>query len=755
MKIIIEEYQYPVEVVKDILWEGAFQTVDGMVSINYVGYYFNSRKEVNDCVFILPKVLLEEGPDGKDLVFGRYAPESIVNMDASSPLTTGERELIYRFSVWIYRALCVFRKLNKESKIIYQRQVSMMGKGRLRKSATLLDVLLSLLQFQKDNRDFFLFTVKNLHSGFYKINWTRTIAITKAVVDEGNPAYLNPVNKRRMVNFDEELLVIFYSILNRIHEQYGFPAPIDMGYELITGKRFDRYVKGYGKIRLNAIKYKYFSDTALRLWELCMAYFDQPRQIDVKADRREYLLAKNFNIVFESIIDDLVGEKNPPAGLKAQEDGKRVDHLYHYQSLITGEPDKEVYYIGDSKYYKSGNSIGRESVYKQFTYARNVIQWNLNLFLDNPDVAAQSDFNEYGKFGKLRDDITEGYNVIPNFFISARMVIDSAGRLSYADDIHEADKKANVFNSRQFENRLFDRDTLLVAHYDVNFLFIIALYARDNPSQKTKWKTSVRKMFREKIQAMLKERFDFYAMTPRADVDAEQFLRDNFQLSLGKVYTPYGNKGAHSYYSLALDKDARFKDENDAVKGRLEQGFVIAECPLGTDPATVVSGEAPVATPPVPKRFLTHHWIENYLEKYFLAGCCKDAAHRSWILGRSKSKRADLYNVRLGKRTGAVVADAALTRSPKFLVLYDITSPSTYSVYRIKSGMRCEKDKMIKMGYASAQCDYYCYVLEEEVSLGDLDVPQLIAERKREKGGDFKPGAPIYLKGGELIGFRR
>ena len=182
---------------------------------------------------------------------------------------------------------------------------------------------------------------------------------------------------------------------------------------------------------------------------------------------------------------------------------------------------------------------------------------------------------------------------------------------------------------------------------------------------------------------------------------------------------------------------------------------MIAECPLGTDPATVVSGEAPVATPPVPKRFLTHHWIENYLEKYFLVGCCKDAAHRNWILGRNKIKRSDLYNVRLGKRAGAVVADAALTRSPKFLVLYDLASPSSYTVYRIKSGMRCEKDKMIKMGYTSAQCDYYCYVLEEEVSLGDLDVPQLIAERKREKGSDFKPGAPIYLKGGELIGYRR
>ena len=48
-----------------------------------------------------------------------------------------------------------------------------------------------------------------------------------------------------------------------------------------------------------------------------------------------------------------------------------------------------------------------------------------------------------------------------------------------------------------------------------------------------------------------------------------------------------------------------------------------------------------------------------------------------------------------------------------------------------------------------------CYILDEEVTLGDLDIPALIAERKREKGADFKPGAPIYLKGGELIGFRR
>ncbi len=756
MKVIIEEYQYPAEAVRDVLWEGAFQTVDGRVSINYVGYYFNPRKEVNDCVFILPKVLLESGPDGKDQVFGKYAPEDIVNMGESSPLTAAEREFVYGFSVWIYRALSVYRKANPESGIVYQRQTATMGRGRRRKSSTLLDIILSLLQFQRDHRDFFLFTVKNLHAGFSRINWTRTITTTRAVMDAGRPVYADPVNRRRVVNFDEELLVIFYSILNHIHEQFGFPAPVDVGYELIAGRAFDRYVRGYGKARLRAIKYKYFSDTALRLWDLCWAYFDQPGAVDVRADRQEYLLAKNFNIVFEAIIDELVGERDIPAGLKEQEDGKRVDHLFLYQGLMTDDPNREVYYIGDSKYYKSGNPIGHESVYKQFTYARNVIQWNLNLFLDSADDDVQKDLGAYGKFGKLRDDTTEGYAVIPNFFISARLVKDTSGWPNYAaDDIREASGKEAVYRSRQFENRLFDRDTLLVARYNVNFLFVVALYARNSPARKAKWKSYVRQMFRKKIQAMLKEQFDFFAMTPRADVDAEQFLRENFQLVLGKVYAPFGNGGAHTYYSLALDRDERFRDENAAVRGWLEQGFLVAECPLGADPATVVTVEAATVTPPVPKRLLTHHWIETYLEKYFLVGCCKDAAHRGWILGRSKAKRSDLYNVRLGRRTGAVVADAALTKSPKFLVLYDFADPSAYAAYRIKGGMRCTREKMLRMGYASASGDYYCYVLDEEVSLGDLDVPRLLDERAREKGGDFRPGAPIYLKGGELIGYRR
>ena len=57
MRILIEEYQYNVADVKDIL-QGidALENVEGRVSIHYVGYYYNTL--LKDCVFILPKVLL-------------------------------------------------------------------------------------------------------------------------------------------------------------------------------------------------------------------------------------------------------------------------------------------------------------------------------------------------------------------------------------------------------------------------------------------------------------------------------------------------------------------------------------------------------------------------------------------------------------------------------------------------------------------------------------------------------------------------
>ena len=585
MRILIEEYQYDVAGIKDILYGiDALENVEGKVSVHYVGYFYNTL--LKDCVFILPKVLLKD-VEGKELVFGKYQPGDIANLDENNPLDAVERNFIYKFSVWIYRAIVVYKNDKRnDTDIVYHSQFAQVGNGQRRLSNTYLDILLSLLQFNRDNRSFFLFIVKNLHSGLDKINWTRTIGTQTAIVQDGRPVYVKPVNKRRQINFDEELLVVFFSILNYIGETYGFPKETCCQFQLITGKRFETYLKGFGRTRLRQIKYKYFSDKALRLWQLCYAFFDEARQVLITTEQREYLLVKNFHIVFEAIIDELVGDNPLPDGMgKRQEDGKIVDHLFTARSLIESE-NKQTYYIGDSKYYKMGHELGSESVYKQYTYARNVIQWNLDIF--NSGKTTESGI-------RLRDDVTEGYNIIPNFFVSAKM--DEG--FDYANDgIGRTDRKKNHHKQVQFNNRLFDRDTLLLFHYDVNFLFVLSLYARNNAGQKEQWKQKVRGRFRTEIQEWLQRDYDFYAMKAHPDVDGEEYIKTHFKELLGKVYTPFVDE---KVYSLALDTttDAN-RAENGQLLSELRKYFFVADCKLGEQPGQVLrkpmsEGYSPVA----------------------------------------------------------------------------------------------------------------------------------------------------------------
>lgn len=571
MHILIEEYQYNVADVRYVL-QGldTLENVEGKVSVHYVGYFYNVS--LGDCVFILPKVLLKD-VDGRELVFGKYSPSDIIVVNEESPLEKIERDFIYKFAVWIYRAIVVYKN-NKynDSTIVFQKKIAQVGRGSHRKSNTFLDILLSLIQFNKDNQSFFFFVLKNIHAGYNKINWTRTISTTTAIIQEGNAVYLNPVNKKRKINFDEELLVIFFSILNYIGDTYGFSKNINCNLELIQGKKFEKYLKGYGKIRLLQIKYKYFSDKALQLWKLCYAFFDESRQVFVNTDQKEYLLVKSFHIVFEAIIDTLIGDNPLPDGMdKKQEDGKIVDHLYTAKSLIEGESGN-TYYIGDSKYYKMGNELGKESVYKQYTYARNVIQWNLNIF-SHGDVPTSG--------VKLRDEETEGYNIIPNFFISARM----DEKFDYGNDgIKETDRKNNRYMSKQFDNRLYDRDTLLLFHYDVNFLFVLSLYAKNNGGEQRKWKEKIRKRFREEIQSWLQQDFEFYAIKPRPTVNVKTYIETHFRQVLGKVYTPFDEE---DIFSLALEKsDVK---NNEELLAELAKAFYVSPCSLGTNPNEVLS----------------------------------------------------------------------------------------------------------------------------------------------------------------------
>lgn len=791
MRILIEEYQYKYEDVCDVLKGlGVLQDVEGKVSLSYVGYYFNDDPDVNDCVFILPKVLLE-GEFGKEKVFGHIEPKDLIKAEDCKDLTTEEHTFIYNLSVWIYRAITVFRDHEfdrvedgkRQSSIVLYKQAPMMGHTRKRKANTFLDVLLTLQEWNKRNESFVMFIVKNLHSGYNKINWTRTISRSQAVIQESirgtrrqDVSYLNPINKKRQINFDEELLVIYYSILQHMHDKYGFPVSINVNFPLIRGDKFKRYIDSYGKRRLKQIKYKYFSDKALELWELCYVFFDRPDNIMLNVDQREYLLVKSFHIVFEAIIDELIaGDQKLPKELKDQPDGKRVDHLYQYQELTNNDKNDNIYYIGDSKYYKRGNSLGKESIYKQFTYARNVIQWNIDLFNDGKA-------EEKSGHVKLRDDVTEGYNIIPNFFISANQnVLRPEDDIKLIDsDKEESKRRQQYYLSRQFENRLFDRDTFLLAHYDVNFLFVVALYGRNNAASKVQWRNKVRRMFRTEIQQMLKENFEFYAMTAKSDVSPDTYIRENFQQVLGKVYHPFDNREGsdQQYFSLALRKpekesnpevSAKISNENEAVMFALRQAFYIAKCPLGVDPKTLPEDIMPkVEARPhdeIPKEYLTMHHLEQYPDATFLIGGFNGVNQLNWIFSRRGGKRDDAYNVRIGKDVhGGVIKSRENIRHAKFVILYEFEKEDkgVYKAFRVKNVGELTKQQMIDTGYINPRHDaYLCYFFDEEITLGEFDIKKIIeadrmkheADSKQKK--EYAEGQPVYMSGKELINFRK
>lgn len=753
MRILFEGYTYKHSEVEQTLVGLGYNENKGEVKIEHVGYFYNSL--LQDCVFILPKVLLKQvGDDQK--VFGKYSPMDFMNVtslkDNSVIESEEERNFIYGFAVWIYRAIVVYKeKKGNDTSIIYETKKVDVGSGKKRFSNTYLDIILQLIEFNKQNKNFFFYMLKNIHSGLNKINWTRTISKNRAIIQEGTPIYINPVNKKKQINFDEELLVIFFSILKYMSDKYGFRTEIVCQYELITGKKFEHYLNNYGKIRLRQIKYKYFSDKALELWELCYAFFEKTKQIPITTSQKEYLLAKDFDRVFEAIIDDLVGDNPLPDGMvKKQDDGKIVDHLYTEQSLIeNNNPNDKTYYIGDSKYYKIDNEITSEAIAKQFTYARNVVNWCFSVF--GPDSITPSGV-------KLRDNITEGYNILPNFFISAKM----DKNFSYQNDgIDRISRRMQRHQSKHYENRIFDRDTLFIYHYDVNFLFIISLYGRDSKPQIEGWKKKIRNKFKLDIQNWLQEDYDFYAMKSKGNaLDGEQVINENFKMLTGKLFRPYEDS---EIYSLSLKRE-KGKDTRDSDEYHLlEEHFVIVPIKqLGDNPQEELNeklatyrSEHPYL--PIPQSMLPLYPLERYKNENFVIGLYHDQAHWNWITG-ANDKGTLIYNVRLDpNRDGSLKKTTIRNKRVKFAFLYEEgkEKSNVYHVFRVHDYAVMTEDRMRKAEYPTEpKGDYFIFRFDEEITFGNIDIASLI-EDKRNLDAEYKYGTPIFKSGEELLEYRK
>ena len=531
MIILFEEYHYKTEDLSKFLTERYYFPINGIESkINFVGYYFNPQINdgKGDVVIIFPKVFINK----HNLAFDEFTPESLINptFETTQRLTeTGKDKLIFEISTWLYRAIQQFNKRHFYNSISENQFINQIVTNLDENSSTELDIILSLLRFHKENQNLFTLIAKTAHSQQNKINWHKTINKKQPIIHNNQPIYVDLATTRKRVNDDEELLILFYSTLNHIKEKYAFNFQIPQNYNLIKGHQFETVLRRGCRL-LKSIKYKYFSDKMICLYNLLFTYFERSERTQSKKQIEEILLIKDFNIVFEDMIDDLIGDSTLFSELKNHADGKQVDHIYKYKSLLI---EDEIYFVGDSKYYKPQNSVGKNSKAKQFTYARNVIQYNIDLF-------NKRDLDQRIRY---RENETEGYNITPNFFISAFVNKDFDFSKSY---LNETGKPIMQFH---FENRLFDRDTLFVQSYNINFLFVLSAYLSRNSTLKNNFKKDTQKIFREKLVAFINEKYQFYKVKPNEDI----FLDKHFKLLNGKVYKP---SQLEDELILAFEKDS-------------------------------------------------------------------------------------------------------------------------------------------------------------------------------------------------------
>ena len=576
MKLFFEQYPYPPSIIKGILDKELYTDYNGLKVIPYVGYYYAPElldKNGNisgDSVFILPKVFLTPGRlEGENkvqlLAFGKYKPEDIIDVDTEEILSHRDNEVIFGLSTWLYQAIAHFVNRNQSSEITKESFIQNVVSTRGDEDETFLDIVLSLLKFHKEHKNLFTYITILNSSGKSTINWEKTINKTTAILTKkGIPFYPTTIAKEKTINFDEDLVVLFYSVLNYLKTKYQYRVERKIEYKLLKPNKVHQLIEtGKGIRILNSIRRKYFTDELVALWNLLRVFFYKAHKIANKKYSEEKLLVRNFNIVFEDMIDQLIGDSKEDllsGKLKEQDDGKRIDHIYKDTSLI---PNSDIYFIGDSKYYLDGNKPTGSAFFKQYTYAKNVIQVCMNIF----DGGEGKE-----KLGSLRyvDVKTEGYNITPNFFIRGN--ISDFNNVNYSDLGLQNETPENIddYRSTQWKDRLFDRDTLILQSYNINFLYVLSSYVTN--SSDIGIKKLIHKKFRKDIIKTLNQNYLFYKITPK---DLDSFIEKHFRLLHGKMYR--GND-EDNFIWLALESNkTNFEEIKIKILSDIKEDSLVAE----------------------------------------------------------------------------------------------------------------------------------------------------------------------------------
>lgn len=530
MKVLFEGVTYPEDLIKSYFNDRFHITETKGCRITSVGYCYNNQHQV---CYILPKLFI-------DIIKKQYYSNSDIpyielaqgNFDLN--LISSEHIKEFKaFLILFYKSLKKYKIRKKDTYLLKENNLTLISSfGQY--DFSFLDLLLSIIDFYKTHRNTIIFTQKQIQKKAHnKINWSKTIRTSIPFFIDGNPIYEKVSARHKIIHTEEDLMVLFESIVYYIKNQYNLHVTLNNTYEVIKGQKFQK-VLDKGVKPLKKIKYKYFSDTMKSIYDMVELFLSKSSKAEKSKNSEDYIIINSYHQVFEDMVDKLLTSQKSItteneialSKLKNNKDGKIIDHIFSFKDLLSD--DSTIYYIADSKYYIPSNTIGDNSVYKQFTYAKNTIQLNIDLL-----NKAKSNIPIY-----YRDQLTEGYNITPNFFIKG-----SLSNLSNTDPdlkvIKNSDNTIKTEHSYHFKHRLFDRDTLLIIHYSINYMYVLDRYVNSNALTLKKEQDYIYNFIRKtSIEYLNSDQFNFKLKVVNfTNLEALQdFVNTNFKLLHGKVF---------------------------------------------------------------------------------------------------------------------------------------------------------------------------------------------------------------------------
>lgn len=498
--------------------------------LDIVGYYYRHNPDgKGEPVFVLPKVFCGESSDEAKPIHVDFTDDDACERIDNSIMKKWNAKDFNELSCWIYGALDRYRERLQTNKIVNAMQDDTLKCSKNDESEkTLRDIIVALDNYYHRNKDLFVFIYKQTHSGYNKIDWDKTVRKCRPIITNDEPqsvAYADYVGYKKAMDNDEQLIVLFLSTLNYLARNGYYDFVVDLPYNLYSANTFDHMVESGQLITLlNRIKNNYFSDKLQELWHLLYAFYKREEGMREGVFKDEYLLSSSFDRVFEDMIDYLISDDDCPKQLLIQEGGSRiVDHLFLGDSLFG---DKQIYYVGDSKYYSEGNKVDGADVYKQFDYVKNIVHQTKNSKLSDDNVQ-----NYY-------DELTCGFNVSPNFFIRGH--VENKYNM---DSLNFVENKENIKQQRMFPDRLFDRSTLWLSEYTINIMYVMKVYSKQDEYEKEKTKEIVKHRVRDGLVKQIKKVFNVYKLTPNKNDDSlkpfyEMFIKHNLYKYNGMLFSP-------------------------------------------------------------------------------------------------------------------------------------------------------------------------------------------------------------------------